>query len=150
MSTMPSAKRKPTPASFPLSATSPASKRASLSAAEGRKQTTVRLSPRVQAGLALVQQSLGGTINQHMNEGMSKYIDEKLSRVDQDLTESLGRIRRFRQKDPAFAKAFAQVAADEVAARGDDPVEGVVFQEDVGTTRRKVRRLIAGTAGRHA
>ena len=85
-----------------------------------------------------------------MNEGMSRYIEDKLSRVDQDLTESLGRIRRFRQGDPTFAKAFARVAADEAAGLGQDPVEGVVFREDdVGPLQRKVRRLIAGPAGRH-
>jgi hypothetical protein len=113
-----------------------------------RKQTTVRLSQSVQVGLALVQKTLGGTVNQHMNAGLSKYIDEALAAVDQDLSESLARIRRFRQKDPAYTKTFEQVAADEAKAAHGDPTEGVAFREDMGPAHKKVRELIAGRTRR--
>ncbi len=118
------------------------SKRTRSNAQPQRVHTALRLEPDVRRGLEALQQSVGGTLNGLMNEGLAEFVAMRTAAVETDMKAALARIKAYRRKDPTFARDHLEIARDEVATRGADPVEGRPYRARRGPSQKVVADIL--------
>lgn len=108
----------------------------------GFAATTVRLEPELRQRLEVIRELRKVPLNDLIHEGMLAYANAEAARLEASLQSALEAVRRVRQIDPGFSNQLAQLAADEAAIAGTDPVEGQRAQgEPTSTALSLVRQL---------
>ena len=93
-----------------------------------RVATTFRLDPVVKAGLTKLGSLTHKSLNQLANEAIKDYVVRRTLEVESDLEATLAELRAYRQNDPDFERAIAEVVEAELSAT-HDPAEGRVVTE---------------------
>lgn len=117
-------------------------KRVGSTAKPQRVHTALRLEPDVRRGLEALRESVGGTLNNLMNEGLAEFVAMRTAAVETDMKAALARIKAYRRKDPTFARDHLEIARDEVATRGADPVEGRPYRVRRGPSQKVVADIL--------
>lgn len=127
-------------------ATTPAapvpSKRSRSNAKPRPVHTALRLHPDVRRGLEALQQSVGGTLNSLMNEGLAEFVAMRTAAIETDMKAALLRLEAYRRKAPTFARDHLDIARDEVATRGGDPIEGRPYRVRRGPSQKVVAEIL--------
>lgn len=131
------------PKTTPKLPASPPGKRTGGNAKPQRVHTALRLEPDVRRGLEALRESVGGTLNSLMNEGLAEFVAMRTAAVETDMKAALARIKAYRRKDPTFARDHLEIARDEVATRGADPVEGRPYRARRGPSQRAVAEILS-------
>lgn len=92
------------------------------------KATTLRLEPRLQAGLELLRGVTGVPVNKLVNEAVEKYIEWRSTDLTRDLTQVLKKLAEYKETDPQFKRALALTLESERSLLRKDPAEGVTFE----------------------
>lgn len=109
-----------------------------------RKATTFRLDPSVQAGLVLLGAVLKKPLNRLVNEAVQGFVGKRSIEVQNDLQETLDRLKAYRASDPKFERAIAEFIEAEASLGGEDPVEGQGSPSVTGPAQTLVRELLRG------
>lgn len=92
------------------------------------KATTLRLEPRLQAGLELLRGVTGVPVNKLVNEAVEKYIEQRSTDLTRDLTQVLKKLAEYKETDPQFKRALELALESERSLLHRDPAEGVPFE----------------------
>jgi hypothetical protein len=92
-----------------------------------RRATTFRFAPAVLKRLELLGKVKRTPLNRLVNAAVEQYVATSLKEVEEDLTETLDRIKAARVADPDFESAIADVVNAETSFGNQDPVEGQAF-----------------------
>src|SRR5438874_12234022 len=87
------------------------------------KATTFRIDPAVKAGLAMLSDILGESLNQLANEAIREYVAKRAVEVEEELESTPTELRAYRKSDPEFERAISAVV-DAAATAESDPAEG--------------------------
>ena len=128
-----------------LGKTSASGSRAKRAGALKAKATTVRIEPRLQRGLELVQKIEKKPINKLINQAIAEMVDGMTAKIEGRLDDLLAQIKAYRRKDPNFDAAIAAFVDAEAKLAGDDPAEGSVERRSgkAGPAQAMVRELLA-------
>ena len=96
-----------------------------------RKATTFRLDPAVQAGLALLGDVQGRSLNHMVNEAVREWVAQRAAEAVIDLGATLERLRVFQASDPTGERSMeaamrAEAAVEQDPAQGRRVVPGLV------------------------
>ncbi len=108
--------------------------------APATRATTFRLTPANEQGLRLLNAETGQPLNKLVNEAVAGYIETRSAALEQELQQTLERLKAWRQRDPGFRKAIAAFVEGEATA--DDPAEGRVLDAGLrldGPVSKRVR-----------
>ena len=111
-----------------------------------KKATTIRLHPLVLAQLDNLSRVLKRPMNQLVNEAVKDYVEQRSRGAEQELEATLARLRLYRQRDPDFKEAIAEVVDSEARFGKQDPAEGTVVIGDL-IDGQLVEAPITQTAG---
>jgi len=84
----------------------------------------------------------GHSANQLANEAIKEYVAKRSVDVENELQDTLSRLRAYRERDPDFESAIADVAAAEASAI-HDPAEGTVVKK-AEPLQVRLRNLLDG------
>lgn len=126
-----------------------ATKRAPVAKA---RPMTIRLEPRLQHGLKLLNKLLRRPVNKLVTEAVEGFIEQRTAAVEHDLRDLLAQIEAYKTHDPSFELAFARWADGEASHGAQDPVEGEIVttfsstkkKSKQGPSQTKVRDLLGG------
>ena len=104
--------------------------------------TALRLRPEVRRGLDSLQATLGGTLNGLMNEGLAEFVAHRSAALEVDMRVAMERIRSYHRRDPGFAREVQEIAEDEAATYGADPVDGVAYRVTSGPSLAAIERIL--------
>lgn len=104
-----------------------------------RKPLTLRLNPELYNTLSSLSSIVHRSMNQLVTEAVSIYVRQESKVVEQDLENTLKRIREYTKKDPNFEQAIAAFANAEVLH--EDPVEGIPVST-VSKVQSEIRELL--------
>jgi hypothetical protein len=82
-------------------------------------------------------------LNRLVNEAVNEYLDVQAASLQANLTDTLRRIKAYRNSDSNFEGAIARFAEAEADHAVEDPVEGRTTRAQ-GPAQRQVRELIRG------
>jgi hypothetical protein len=82
-------------------------------------------------------------LNRLVNEAVNEYLDVQAASLQATLTDTLRRIKAYRNSDSNFEGAIARFAEAEADHAVEDPVEGRTTRAQ-GPAQRQVRELIRG------
>lgn len=103
-----------------------------------RVQTTLRLEQHIRAGLELIGSKRGMTLNKLMNLALQQFVAREVESLEAEASDTLARLRSYRDRDPDFTRAIEAVVEAEASA-GDDPAEGKIVGD------AKTRPSLTGT-----
>ena len=92
-----------------------------------RSAFTLRLPSEERLALESLSKIEGRPMNQLLNEAVRIYL-KRCGAKEQGLSESLDRLRAYRERDPEYRHAIASFAKAEITEQ--DPLEGTIFLED--------------------
>ncbi len=78
-------------------------------------------------------------MNQLVTEAVFRYVQQRSSEAEQDLENTLARIRKYTKKDPEYEQAIAAFADAET--RYKDPLEGIPINT-ITDTQAEIRELL--------
>lgn len=121
-----------------------------------RKATTVRIDPLTQAALENLSRVLKRPMNQLVNEAVKDYVHRRSREVEHGLEATLAELRAYRQRDPHFKGAIAELVDAEARFGKEDPAEGKVVIgkvvngqlvdeqtiQDAGPVQAEIHRLL--------
>ena len=107
-----------------------------------RKATTFRIDPVVRDGLFKLSELLHRPANQLANDALKEYVDRRIVEVEDDLESTLEDLRAYRESDPNFDRAIAEIA-DAEARMKNDPAEGKRVKP-TARNRKRLQRLLDG------
>jgi predicted transcriptional regulator len=106
------------------------------------RATTVRLTPRNEAGLRLLNAELSRPINRLVNEAVAEYIESNADTLARKLEGTLAKLEGYRRRDPGFRKAIARFV--EAEATLEDDTQGRVVEANAGPAVAMVRETLRG------
>ena len=101
------------------------------------KARTLRLSHEHEAGLKILKSVSGMPVSKMVNEAVGEYLERRTAQVETDLGVLLNQVKAYRQTDPDFKYARAQVVEAEMRALGKDRLDGTLTMESGTPTRRR-------------
>lgn len=112
-----------------------------------RVAMTLRIDEQEKTALEHLSRIVQRPINHLLSEAVKGYLKQQ-SPVESSLTETLRRLREYRERDPDFSQAITQFVAAEVSEH--DPVEGVPFVDEPtkertqGPVQSRLREMMHG------
>ncbi len=104
-----------------------------------RTSFTLRLDRELYDALSSLSSVVHQSMNQLVTEAVSRYVQQRSSEAEQDLENTLARLRKYTKKDPGYEQAIAAFADTE--ARYKDPLEGIPITT-VTDTQAEIRELL--------
>ncbi len=104
-----------------------------------RTSFTLRLDRELYDALSSLSSVVHQSMNQLVTEAVSRYVQQRSSEAEQDLENTLARLRKYTKKDPGYEQAIAAFADAE--ARYKDPLEGIPITT-VTDTQAEIRELL--------
>ena len=105
-----------------------------------RVATTFRVDPVLKDGLVKLSALTQKSLNQLANEAIREYVARRTLEVEEELEATLKDLRAYRQSDPDFERAIAEVVKAE-ATNDPDPAEGRVVSK-AGRTEAAILDLL--------
>ncbi len=104
------------------------------------KTSTHRLETKLEAALDHLSEITRRTKNSLINEAVRNLVEKRGLELENELEQTLEKLRAYRQKDPDFEEAIDAFARAEVAGAGEDPLEGVISGPQ-GAVQSEIREL---------